>query len=68
MDSSASSRPVETGAPSGLPELALGTGGAVERERRRLIEIRVIAPVSTPAAPLSVACRLALLTDGEEDV
>src|SRR5262249_53671223 len=49
-------------------ELALRAVGAVERERRRLIELRVIAPVSTPAAPASVGHSVALLTADEADV
>jgi DNA-directed RNA polymerase specialized sigma24 family protein len=47
-------RPALTGAALAQPELARSARGAVERERRRLIELRVIAPVSTPAAPARI--------------
>src|SRR5690348_723632 len=47
-------------------EFALGAVRAVERERRRLIEFRVIAPVSTPPPPGRIAQLVALLADGED--
>src|SRR5581483_6037475 len=48
------------------PELALGAVRAVERERRRLIEFRVIAPVSTPSPPLRITQSAAFLAAGED--
>src|SRR5205823_264415 len=50
------------------PELARSACGTVERERRRLIELRVIAPVSTPAAPARIRWSVALLAADEADV
>src|SRR5689334_21486266 len=48
-----------------LVEFALGAVGAVERERRRLIVFRVIAPVSAPPSPLRIADSVALLARDE---
>ena len=50
-----------------LTEFALGAIRTVERERRRLIEFRVIAPVSTPPSPRRIACPIALLARDEDD-
>jgi hypothetical protein len=51
-----------------LTELAFRAVGTVERERRRLIEFRVVAPVSTPPPPRGVTWSIALLAADEEGV
>src|SRR5436309_12639049 len=33
----------------------VGAGGAVERERRRLVQFRIICPIGTPARPAKAA-------------